>query len=68
MINALLKDLDKLKNPKKAELLARFFKTGKGEYGQGDKFLGIMVPQQRKIVGKYKNLSLTEGQQLLNAK
>lgn len=68
MINALLKDLDKLKNPKKAELLARFFKTGKGEYGQGDKFLGIMVPQQRKIVGKYKNLSLTEVQQLLNAK
>jgi 3-methyladenine DNA glycosylase AlkD len=40
-------------NPEKAILLERFFKTGKGEYGQGDKFLGLIVPDCRKIAGQY---------------
>lgn len=46
-------ELQKLKNPGKAQLLGRFFKCGQGEYGAGDKFLGITVPEQRKIVKKY---------------
>lgn len=45
-----------LGNPAQAIHLARFFKTGEGEYGYGDKFLGIRVPDTRKIVRKYKGV------------
>lgn len=44
-----------LSNPAQARHLARFFKTGEGEYGYGDKFLGIKVPQTRNIVKQYKD-------------
>ena len=45
-----------LHDSSKAEHLAHFFKTGKGEYGEGDKFLGITVPQTRAIVKRYKSV------------
>ena len=57
-----------LANPEKAKLLSRFFKTGKGEYGEEDIFLGIVVPEQRKIAQKYIELSLPEIQKLLSSK
>jgi 3-methyladenine DNA glycosylase AlkD len=47
------KELLKIRNLDKAENLSRFFKCGQDEYGAGDKFLGIVVPEQRKIVQKY---------------
>jgi len=54
-------EIKKLANPKKAKILMRFFKTGKGQYGEGDKFLGIVVPKQRELVKKYwHNLTLAD--------
>ncbi len=68
MIDSLKQDLRKLKNIKKAKILAGFFKTGKDEYGEGDIFLGINLPTQRTVATKYKNLSLTDTQRLLSSK
>jgi 3-methyladenine DNA glycosylase AlkD len=58
MFNDLKKELQKKADNKKAGQLQRFFKTKKGEYGQGDLFLGITVPEQRKSAAKYQNLPL----------
>ncbi len=51
-------EIKKAANPEKAKILQRFFKTGKGEYGEGDIFVGITVPESRKIAIKFKDLSL----------
>ncbi len=59
--------LHSLAKPEIAEHSQRFFKTGKGEYGYGDKFLGIRVPILRKAVKKYKTTSLDVAVQLLHS-
>ncbi len=61
-------DIKKNSNPQKAKILQRFFKTGKGEYGEGDVFLGITVPESRKIAKKYVSISLDEITLLLQSK
>jgi 3-methyladenine DNA glycosylase AlkD len=53
MINQIKKEFLKYTNPSKARHSSRFFKTGKGEYGEGDIFLGITIPQTRDVVKKY---------------
>lgn len=68
MLNSLIKELEELKNLEQAKILQRFFKTGKGEYGEGDIFLGIKVPIQREIAEKYKNLNLVKIRELLKSK
>lgn len=65
-MNDLLRELEERKDTKRAESSLWFFKTLKGEYGYGDKFLGIRVPFQRKIAHKYyKNISLDEIKKLM---
>jgi 3-methyladenine DNA glycosylase AlkD len=68
MLSKLKKEIQSLANPQKAKLLQKFFKTGKGEYGEGDIFLGLIVPQQREIVKRYSEIHLSEVQELLNSK
>lgn len=61
-------ELRRIADKKAAETLSWFFKTGKGEYGEGDKFLGVKVPQSRAIAKKYAALSLTEIEKLAQSK
>ena len=65
-LEAIRNDLRAVATPERAEANAWFFKTGEGEYGHGDKFLGITAPEQRKIARKYyKQLSIDAIEQLL---
>jgi len=59
--------LKKLANPEKAAILSRFFKTGPGEYGEGDVFWGITVPEQRLIAKNFIDLPLFEIKELLTS-
>jgi 3-methyladenine DNA glycosylase AlkD len=49
--------LQQASNPAKAAQLERYFKTGPGEYGEGDRFLGVTVPQVRSVAKRFPNLS-----------
>jgi 3-methyladenine DNA glycosylase AlkD len=60
------RELKALANPVKKEFFPRFFKTGKGEYAEGDIFIGVTVPLVRTIVKKYKDLPLQEVEELLH--
>ena len=63
--NNIQNELNLLANTEKARQLSRFFKTGKGEYGEGDLFLGINVPEQRKIAKTSKDAPFPEIKQLV---
>ncbi|MDZ4228093.1 MAG: DNA alkylation repair protein, partial [Candidatus Levybacteria bacterium] len=65
---ALKKELKKLADLQRAKNLQRFFKTGKGDYGEGDVFLGITVPLSRKIAIRFKELDLSSIEKLLHSK
>lgn len=68
MKNAALEDLKASANPAKAAFFPKFFKAGKGEYAEGDVFLGVTVPEIRLIAKKHKNLLLPEIKVLLHDK
>ena len=64
----LKKELKNKTDPKRAKITQRFFKTGPGEYGEGDVFLGIIAPDIKKVVKKYNNLKIEEVIKLLHSK
>jgi hypothetical protein len=47
--NQIITDIKRLSNPSRARISQRFFKTGKGDYGEGDVFWGLTVPECREI-------------------
>ena len=55
-------------NPKDAVFLQRFFKTGPGQYGEGDHFLGIRVPATRTLARQFRDLPLPDVEKLLHDK
>ena len=68
MYKEVIENLENLKNPDKAKILSRFFKTWKWEYGEWDRFLWIPVPPQRKIAKKYyEKCSLDDIENLLKS-
>lgn len=68
MYRKITSDLQNLKNPGKIDTYQRFFKTGKGEYGEGDVFLGIVVPEQRIVARRYLDTSILDLQRLLRSR
>lgn len=60
------KELENVFSPEKRDFFPYFFKTGKGQYGEGDKFIGVVVPDIRKIAKANKTLSFDEVTKLLN--
>lgn len=62
---ALIKELEAQKNPEKIAVFKRFFKTGKGEYGEDDQFFGLTTPVMAAIALRFKELSLADLARLL---
>lgn len=65
--DAIINELNALGNPEKARHLSRFFKTGKGQYGEGDLFIGVTVPQQRNIARKYSEVGYETLEMLMHS-
>lgn len=66
-MTTILTELKALGSKEKQEMLPRFFKTGKGEYGEGDKFLGVTVPLTRSVAKKHKDMPLQDVAQLITS-
>lgn len=67
MIEQIKKELNKRADKDKAILLARFFKTGKGDYGEGDIFIGVKVPDQRIVAKIFKDASFEDLKKLIKS-
>ena len=67
MIQNIKEEFKKLSNPEHAAHLQKYFKTGKGEYGEGDLFLGLRVPDVRKMAKEYQTISMEEASLFLQS-
>lgn len=71
MVGARVRDITRqlraASDPVRAAALQRFFKTGRGEYGEGDRFLGLTVPRVRAIASGYRDMSLADVETLLES-
>lgn len=68
MYDQIVKTLNTLKSKEKSTILQRFFKTGKGEYGEGDIFIGLTVSEQRRIAKQFQLAALSDLKKLLQSK
>ena len=66
-LNSLKKDVRRLSSPERAKSNQWFFKTGPGEYGEGDVFIGLTMPKVREIAKKYIHLNMNEVEELLQS-
>jgi 3-methyladenine DNA glycosylase AlkD len=68
MLQELENELENHKNPEKAKIYQRFFKTGPGEYGEGDIFLGLTSAQIKEVAKNFRHLNTRDIQNLINSK
>lgn len=67
MVKIWQEELHKKANPEKIKIFMSFFKTGKGEYGEGDKFIGLSVPENRRVAKKYFKVDLSVIDEMLKS-
>lgn len=67
LVSEIQQRLENLSSPEKREILPRFFKTGRGEYGEGDRFLGVIVPYTRQVAKEYKDVAFEVIAELLQS-
>lgn len=67
MLKKIESELKQLSNEKSREMAMRYFKTGQGQYGEGDIFLGIRMPDIRRVAGKYSDIPFEDTLQLLKS-
>ena len=58
ILEAIRDEVKRLSNPSKAAQLMKFFRTGPGQYGEGDIFVGLTNPQSRQIAKDHKDITL----------
>lgn len=68
VLAAARKRLREFADRKRGKFLLRFFKTGRGEYAEGDRFLGVRVPDLRRVAREFRSLSLDDLRELLGSK
>ena len=67
LTNEIINRLEQFSTPEKKQILPRFFKTGKGQYGEGDQFLGVVVPYTRQVAKEYKHIPFQAMVELLQS-